>query len=215
MRARSIQLTVVLMLAVLLVAGADVASAASKKQIAAKLKQPISVSFDQTPLDEVIAFFRTTLNVNIVLDDEAGDTQEKFITLHLKNVPARSVLRWVARLAGLDYTVTEDMVYIAPRKKIALTGRAYFRQYDVNDLLVPLYGALRRGDDDDDDNNNQNNNNDNANDNNNRRLGRRAERELMTLILLFTGGKENWDVFGIIGSSDEDEDDSNSEEDTF
>jgi len=189
------------------------AAATTKRQIANSLRQTMSVDFEETPLEEVVNYLREILAVNVVLDDETD--AGKFLTLKLRDVPASSVLHWIGRLTDLEYTVTDHAVYIAPRKRIALMGRAYFRQYDVTDLLVPLEGALG-GDDDNngDDDDNDNNDDDDDDDDGNRRT--RARSELMQLILLFTGGPSNWDYFGVMGPDEDDnEDDRVSEEDMF
>jgi len=182
----------------------------TKRQIAESLRRTVSVDFQETPLDEAANYMRELLGVNIVLDDEAEET--KFITLQLREVPASSVLHWITRLTDLEYTITDHAVYIAPQRQIALTGQAYFRQYDVTDLLVPLEGALRNGDDDDDDDNDDDDDDDN--DNGNRRT--RARNDLMDLILIFTGGPSNWDHFAVMGADgDDNEDERVSEEDMF
>ena len=167
------------------------------RQIAASLRQTVSVDFADTPLDEVVNMLRELLAVNIVLDDEGDDA--KFINLQLRNVPASSVLRWVTYLARLDYTVTDHAIYIGPRSRIARMGRVYFRQYDVTDLLVPLEGGSRSDDDNDDDDGDGDDDDDDNNTN-----GRAAARDdLMELILLFTGGPSNWDRFAVTGTGDD------------
>jgi len=121
----------------------------------------------------------------------------------LRDLPLQQVLYWTTALTDLGYRVSDNTVYIGPKEKVRQSGRVYFAQYDVNDVLLPLAVMGSNG----------GNNNDDGNDNN---RTRNAANELMTLVVLFTGGTSNWDHVEVMGyGSDDDDDDSESEEDLF
>jgi len=183
---------------------------ARARRIETKLKAPIDCDFEETPFPEALDYLRNTLGINIVYDP-AADAEDKLVTLRLTDAPAQDLLGWIVRLAGLSYSVVGNVVYVGPRGRPAPTARSYFRQYDVNDVLAPLGGLLNNN------NNNSNNNNDGNrnNDNRDRRRGTRPERELMALIIIFTGGPSNWDYFEVMGAEDDADDDSVSREDSF
>ena len=174
----------------------------------AKLAQPMTCEFDATPLDEVIEYFRSTLAINIVCDPPP-EAEEKLITLRVADVPASSALNWVTKIAGLKYTVAENVVYIASAERIALAGKPYFHQYALHDLLLPTEVLVARRD------------NDNDSDDDDRNRGRGgaydAARQLITLVVLFTGGRSSWDYVEIMGYGryDEDENETESREDNF
>jgi len=164
------------------------------------LARRISVDFDAVPLAEAVAFLRATLNINIVLDQTAPEVEERLITLRLQDVTGRQAVRAVTRAAGLDFAISENVLYIGAPARMATVGRPYFRQYDVHDLLASARSGLRgfgenryaaagrRGAYD---------RNDEGGDN--ALPGSAAEQELMALILIFTGGPQNWDVFTVMG----------------
>lgn len=199
-----------------LVSGDEAAAAPAtgeKASLRAKLRRPVSCDFDEVPFTEVVEYFRNILDINIVYDSESVEAGEKPITLRLTDMPARSVLSWAVKLAGLEYTVAGNAVYIASHERLRYTGAAYFRQYPVSDLLTPL--AETRGDEEDDDNDTNRGDNNDDDEDEDRSPRQRAARELMTLVVLFTGGPGNWDHVEIMDGSARDEDESESEEDSF
>jgi len=197
--------TVFLLAAGAAFAAAPVTDSPRKASLKSRLRQPISCDFATTPLGEVLDYFRTALRVNIVYDPTA-EAAEALITLHVTEMPAYNALNWVVEQAGLSYALSEDAVYIASRERVLLTGRVYFQQYPVSDLLTPLVGKVRRDNDD---------NNDEDDDEDEVSSRTRAARELMALIVLFTGGLEQWDHVEVIDGAARDEDDSESREDLF
>jgi len=201
----SLALAVVVLLAVLLPApnlrGKEASARTATLQ--SKLNQIISCEFDETPLSDVLDFFRTTLEINIVYDPIVGDYDERFVTLQLTDMTARSALGWAVRLAGLEFTQVGEVLYVSSHENVLKAGPAYFRQYDVRDLLlISQLGDRRRDrrrdrDRDDGDRNNRGNNRRDS-----RGGGSRdAERELLNTIVLFTGA-ENWDYVEVAGASE-------------
>ena len=103
-----------------------------------KLDKSVSCSFQQTPLSEVLQFFRGTLDINLVLAESASQFAEKPITLAVRDIPAHQALTWALRQAGLQYVFANGVVYVAERQQALRAEPVSFRQYDVSDLLTPL-----------------------------------------------------------------------------
>ena len=175
--------------------GLALAAMIEESPLQSKLRTPITCHFDAAPMREVVEYFREALDVNMVYDPPSRE--ERFITLHVTDMPAQSALHWAARLARLEYNVAHDAIYISTRENITQSAPTYFRQYEVRDLLV-FRGTSGKGDDDDDD------------------AGGSVspERELVQLIVLFTG-PQNWDRVEVMGVSDKHDDESESRDDSF
>lgn len=185
-----------------------------------KLQQNVTFAFDETPLEEILDYFRLTLEVNIVYDPPEDYQRDKLITLQVTNMRAENALRWAVKLAGLEHTLVEGAVYVSTHDRIIRMGPVYFRQYNVKDLLAsPRYLRDRQsgGNNNDSGNANGGNNNDNDGGNNNAQ-GNGSDsgaEELLKVIVLFTG-PENWDRVEVMGASSQDNNDENeSREDDF
>lgn len=90
-----------------------------KFKLQQKLTQRMDIAVQDTPLTEVLAILRSTLNVNIVLDAPDATTGEMTITLDLKDVQADRVLAWITRQAGLEYALADEVIYISTRNGLA------------------------------------------------------------------------------------------------
>ncbi|MEM8953700.1 MAG: Amuc_1098 family type IV pilus outer membrane protein [Verrucomicrobiota bacterium] len=88
-----------------------------------------SVSFRETPLDDVIEFIRqrsveldvgeadeARKGIGIILNDGGDPTlgRTKKVTLQLNNAPLSALLRYVAELTGLRYDIEQFAVVLAP-----------------------------------------------------------------------------------------------------
>ncbi len=178
---------------------------ATSAAIEARLDRKMDCDFTEVPFIDVVHYFRTTLDVNILYEAPGREDEERFITLQVRDMPARSALKWAIHHAGMDYVVFDSAIYIGPPDRIEMLGPVRFAQYDVTDLLIPI-GALREDNDDDDDGDDDNN-----------RSGRSADaaHELMALIVIFTGGMKNWDHVEVMGYAERVDDDTESQEDVF
>jgi hypothetical protein len=101
-----------------------------------RLEQRISCEFQGVPLTEVLQYFRDTLQVNIALN-ALWEQEQAPVTLALKDVPARTALRWAIRQAGLRYVLLDGTVCVAPPEIALRAEPTYFKQYDVMDLAGP------------------------------------------------------------------------------
>jgi hypothetical protein len=87
-----------------------------EKAILQALDAPISVDFQDSPLDAVLEYLRTVAGVPIVVDPNAlaavdlgYDTK---ITLRLKDVSLRSVLRLILNRRGLAHIVKDEIIQV-------------------------------------------------------------------------------------------------------
>ena len=159
-----------------------------------KARPKVSCSFEETPLSEVITFFRQTYKLNIVTDSSADEKDEQPVSLKLKDVPAERALTLALAQSGLVLARDGNIIYIAKPARIALYQRLTRKSYDVTDVaynLAALDADLGgNGDDDDDDDD----------DDSGKSSMRKRTREVQQLIVLFTG-PENWDYVGTVGGS--------------
>jgi len=184
-----------------------------------KLSRNVSVQFEETPLTEVLDYFRTELNINIVYDPPEQENVEKLVNLNVTRMAAGSALRWAVRLTDMDSAIVGGVVYISTRERVARIGGMYREQYDVRDMLATSRALRDRRNRNNGNNNNGNNSNSNNNDGNNNDNDddndRSAAEDLLRLLVLFTG-PENWDHVEVLGvSSRDDNTESESREDYF
>jgi len=89
-----------------------------------QLVQEVSVNFQSTPLQEVLIDLQNTTNLNIILDVRRPDVDLNVpITLNLKKARFQSVLRWVVRLAKLEYAIRDEAIFLTPPKRIPADWR--------------------------------------------------------------------------------------------
>ena len=103
-------------------------------ELRAKLANPVSIEFRETPLAQAVEQLAAIGGVNIVLDAGPG-VADAPVTIPRGKMPLESMLRWVARFGKLQYCLRDGA--------ILLTGRAgaldepVTRLYDVASLLSP------------------------------------------------------------------------------
>jgi hypothetical protein len=110
----------------------------SEEKILAELeKQTAVLQFDETPLQDVMDFFREHHGIEIQLDhkamEDAAVGSDTPVTLHVKGTTLRSALRLL--LDGLDLTfdVRNDVLQITTKDKA--DAMLYTRVYPVDDLV--------------------------------------------------------------------------------
>jgi len=90
-----------------------------RQTFAKRLKETVSYSFEAKPLKDVLETFRKDQRLNIILDTKGRRVNpESRITLHLKDVRFESALSWTVRLAGLDYAITHQAIFISRRENM-------------------------------------------------------------------------------------------------
>ncbi len=94
-----------------------------KVQLKSKLQTPVTMSFADQPIREIIEDIRTFHGLNIVMDGPAIKQSKvdlgKPITFKVENVSLRSALKLVLHQAGLTYVLKHEVVMIVPENKLA------------------------------------------------------------------------------------------------
>jgi hypothetical protein len=111
--------------------------AGGTREVEERLTASLSIDFKETPLRDTLDYLQERLGVNMVLDRpalrEEGIDFDRPITLSLKRLPARIVLRHVLHEAGLASYV-EDGVLIVTTVR-ASQAKLVRRVYPVGDLV--------------------------------------------------------------------------------
>jgi hypothetical protein len=94
----------------------DVPLTAKEKAILRALDAPLSVSFKNSRFEDVIDYLHTVTGLPIIMDkmalEEAGVTYDTPVTLQVKGVTARSLLRKILGDLGLAYVIKEETVQV-------------------------------------------------------------------------------------------------------
>jgi len=121
------------------VEAAEAAEPQWKKDVRRKLDRKVTFEFVDTPLSEAIQFLQTLTETTIILDSKAfegGVGANTPITLKVTKMPLRTALRWILRLADLDYTLKNEAVFISTPKNLA--GEVDLHIYDIRDLTYTI-----------------------------------------------------------------------------
>lgn len=97
------------------------------KDIETALNTIISFEFVDTTLKDVVIFLMEKININMVVDPEAGSAS---ITLKLKDVPLRTALTYILP-KGYEYVIEGDIIHVYKQKMEMCV-------YDVRDILINL-----------------------------------------------------------------------------
>jgi general secretion pathway protein D len=106
-----------------------------KKEIRKMLERKVTFEFVDTPLQEAIQFLQTLTRTTIILDPMALEDSAAAstpITLRVNDMSLGLALRWILRLADLDYTLKDEAVFISTPQRLA--GEVELKIYDVRDL---------------------------------------------------------------------------------
>ncbi|GMV80094.1 MAG: hypothetical protein AMXMBFR7_12780 [Planctomycetota bacterium] len=109
-----------------------------KEEVRKKLARRVSFEFVDTPLEEALAFLNSLTKVNIILDPRvAAENAGKLpITLRVADMDMQTALKWILRLAELDYDLRNQAVFIT--KKQNLSANVELEIYDVRDLTTTV-----------------------------------------------------------------------------
>lgn len=133
---------------------AAVSMTAKEKAILKALSTPITVSFKDSRFEDVIDYLRTLTGIPILLDqtalDEAKITYDTAITVKVKGVTVRTVLRKILGDVGLAYIIKEETIQVTSPLKARET--MITRTYNIGDIvdtrgtesfIAPGAGALQ------------------------------------------------------------------------
>lgn len=111
-------------------------------EISNSLKRPLSFEFENTPLQDVLAFMQEATQVNIIIDRSAvGDANEP-ITLSVSKMSAKAVLDWVVRMVDLEYAFMNEAIFVSNKERIAKFRPLQTHLYDLDEILN-LPGGMR------------------------------------------------------------------------
>ncbi|HZY88627.1 MAG TPA: hypothetical protein VFE78_27640 [Gemmataceae bacterium] len=105
---------------------------AKERSIMEALAKPISVDFENNTLSSVLEWLGKALGQDILTDkralEEAGVTYETMVTLKLRNVTARTVLRKILADLNLTYVVKDQSIQVTSiaRAREMVTTRTYY-----------------------------------------------------------------------------------------
>ncbi|MEM0913774.1 MAG: hypothetical protein AAGK09_04105 [Planctomycetota bacterium] len=117
----------------------------ANRRVTVNLREPVPVSFSDSPLGSVIDFFRNTTGVNFDVRwnqlQAAGVERDAPVSLQLSNVPAEEALRRVllqvsTEFDPVSFSIIEGIVTISTERDLQRT--TFIRNYDIRDLLLPI-----------------------------------------------------------------------------
>jgi hypothetical protein len=121
---------------------ATVALTAKEKSIIAALNRTISVNFRNSKLEDVIEFLQTYTGQAILLDREgmkdAEISYDAPITLNVKGVTVRTLLRKILGDLGMTYVIKDETIQATSAQKAR--EMMVVRRYYVGDLLAGMGG---------------------------------------------------------------------------
>ncbi|HYE98054.1 MAG TPA: hypothetical protein VEJ18_04040 [Planctomycetota bacterium] len=99
----------------------------------------IDLAFENTKLEDILAFIRDFSGLNIILDAAVRDKvdPDKAITFKVKDLVLKNVLKLLLAQFGLDYRITEEKVVLLTDPKSAGGGNV-LELHDIRDILVKL-----------------------------------------------------------------------------
>ena len=109
-------------------------------EIELQLDKPISIEFNQTPLDQAVENLRSLTGLPFSWDDAAleaeGVSRAKPVSERLPGVSARNALHLLLDKAGLSFVIEYETVRITTIKKAK--GRLFTKVFSVADLVTPI-----------------------------------------------------------------------------
>ena len=111
----------------------------SERHIESSLDKSLSISFQDTPLTEVVASFARQLAINVVLDNESlteeGIATDTPVTLRLNQVTGRSALELLLQPLQLSAVIEHEVLLVTTAAKEK--GKLVTRTYPISDLIGP------------------------------------------------------------------------------
>jgi hypothetical protein len=110
-------------------------------EIEMKLSKPISIDFNQTPLDQAVKNLQALIEIPMIIDfaslEAEGISPVKPVTVTPgSSVAAKHMLAVTLEQAGLSFVIENDMVKVTTNKKAK--GRLFTKVFSVADLVTPV-----------------------------------------------------------------------------
>lgn len=110
------------------------------KAIERQLSNPLSISFDSTPLNQVLNELRDYHGINIVTDkpalDEAGVSLESPISIKLDRISLRSALNLILHQVRLTHVIRDEVLMVTTEENAK--GKLTTVTHPVADLVIPI-----------------------------------------------------------------------------
>jgi hypothetical protein len=107
---------------------------ASEVNLGARMKQRLTLDWQDTPLSDVADFLRRVTDANIIIDPKLL-VKEPTITLKAADMELGAVLSWVTRMAPCSMGYVNGAIYLSQEP---YQGAAKTKMYDVSDLVLPV-----------------------------------------------------------------------------
>src|SRR5205085_11251845 len=109
-----------------------------KEEIRKKMKRLVTFEFADTPLEDALKFLNSLTKISIILDPKAvADGANKLpINLHVQDMPLELALKWVLKLAELEYDLRQQAVFITKKADSIAVGELEI--YDIRDLTTSI-----------------------------------------------------------------------------
>jgi len=126
-----------------------------KTRIKSQLQTPVTLSYNERPIFEIVEDIRTNQGINIVEDwpaiEDSNLDLETPVTIKVQNISLRSALKLVLHQGGLNYVLKHEVVLIVPEKKaeaptpesVPETAQPTTSQstFDLQKFMFVWYGA--------------------------------------------------------------------------
>jgi len=108
-----------------------------KAEARKRLAKKVSFEFVDTPLEEAVNFLNAMSKVNIIIDPRVlADAGKVPVTLKVADMDMETALKWILRMADLDYDIKNQAVFIT--KKGGQETNIELQIYDVRDMTYTI-----------------------------------------------------------------------------
>lgn len=104
-------------------------------QLNERLNQRITFDFEDTALEDVIAFLRQVTGTTIVVAPDVAAAGGGTVTLKVKDMRYGDALKWILELTSLKMALQNQAIFISSQP---IVGAVALRMYDVTDLVSPV-----------------------------------------------------------------------------
>jgi hypothetical protein len=115
----------------------------NEDKIEGKLKQPVSLNFEDAPLKQVLADLREFTGINIVVDDpalaEEGIGMDSPVTIQVDRVSLKTALNLILKKVHLTYVIKDGVLQVTT--KAQARGKPRTQVYEVDDLIEGAEGS--------------------------------------------------------------------------
>lgn len=104
------------------------------------LNEPVSLHFEDAPLDQVMRHIAQTHGINVVVDqtglEDAGATAYMPVTINIDGIKLKSALNLILKPLNLDFAIEDEVLKVT--SALRQQGEMKTNTYSVPDLVTPL-----------------------------------------------------------------------------